>query len=343
MSSFVHGAPDVPSVRVLGYNTELRDEFGFVGDCASKRGFHAILDAHRRRLPPGRDPFGQRPSSEISKASLDEMISGHGEAVVALTAAIVDFAAELTHVVWCLLTTPAWRDVRHIAVGGGMRATQVGAIAIELAGQRLREAGLPLTLRPIHHKPDEAGLIGAMYLLQAAERARFETMLAVDIGSTKVRAGVVAFASARAEAVSVWRHGGERPTRDAIVGRLCGMLREHAEKSRHLAPVIGIGCPGLIGADGHIARGAQNLPQGWEEPDFNLPARIAEALPRIGGAATRVMLHNDGVIQGLSEIAWLPNVETWGILTIGTGLGNASFRRNEPAERLSLTGGFERD
>jgi hypothetical protein len=42
-------------------------------------------------------------------------------------------------------------------------------------------------------------------------------------------------------------------------------------------------------------------------------------------------MHNDGVVQGLSEVPYMQDVERWGVLTIGTGLGNARFtnRRKE--------------
>jgi hypothetical protein len=36
-------------------------------------------------------------------------------------------------------------------------------------------------------------------------------------------------------------------------------------------------------------------------------------------------MHNDGVAQGLSEAPFMQDVERWGVLTIGTGLGNARF------------------
>lgn len=94
-----------------------------------------------------------------------------------------------------------------------------------------------------------------------------------------------------------------------------------------LAPVIGIGCPGLIREDGSIARGGQNLPGGnWESEHFNLPERLSKAIPEIGGHATLVVMHNDAVVQGLSEVPFMQDVEEWGVVTIGTGLGNASFR-----------------
>jgi hypothetical protein len=36
-------------------------------------------------------------------------------------------------------------------------------------------------------------------------------------------------------------------------------------------------------------------------------------------------MHNDAVVQGLSERPFMHDVEHWGVLTIGTGLGNARF------------------
>jgi hypothetical protein len=38
-----------------------------------------------------------------------------------------------------------------------------------------------------------------------------------------------------------------------------------------------------------------------------------------------VLLHNDAVVQGLSEVPFMRDFRHWGILTIGTGLGNARF------------------
>ena len=36
-------------------------------------------------------------------------------------------------------------------------------------------------------------------------------------------------------------------------------------------------------------------------------------------------MHNDAVVQGLSEVPAMQDVARWGVLTIGTGLGNARF------------------
>ena len=37
------------------------------------------------------------------------------------------------------------------------------------------------------------------------------------------------------------------------------------------------------------------------------------------------MIHNDAVVQGLAEVPFMQDVKKWGVVTIGTGLGNASF------------------
>ena len=39
----------------------------------------------------------------------------------------------------------------------------------------------------------------------------------------------------------------------------------------------------------------------------------------------RVILHNDAVVQGLSEVPRMADCKAWAAVTIGTGLGNASF------------------
>ncbi len=42
-------------------------------------------------------------------------------------------------------------------------------------------------------------------------------------------------------------------------------------------------------------------------------------------------MHNDTVVQGLSEVPFLRDVDHWGVLTIGTGLGNARFSNRRSA------------
>jgi hypothetical protein len=113
------------------------------------------------------------------------------------------------------------------------------------------------------------------------------------------------------------------------VKSLVEMIREliaAAEKKEiKVAPFIGIGCPGIIREDGSIERGAQNLPGNWESSRFNLPGSLHSQISEIGGEEASIVMHNDAVVQGLSEIPRMDDVPSWGVLTIGTGLGNACF------------------
>jgi predicted NBD/HSP70 family sugar kinase len=160
----------------------------------------------------------------------------------------------------------------------------------------------------------------------------------VDIGGTNIRAGVVqlnlkkskTLAKAKVWKYSLWRHGDEDSVkREQAVGQLGSMLKgligAASKKRLKLAPFIGIGCPGVIEQDGSIDRGAQNLPGNWEGSRFNLPLALYEMIPTIAKHETSIVLHNDAVVQGLSEIPFMQDISRWGVLTIGTGLGNARF------------------
>jgi predicted NBD/HSP70 family sugar kinase len=159
-----------------------------------------------------------------------------------------------------------------------------------------------------------------------------------------MRAGIVApnidkasdLSKSYVHARQIWRHADEEKLgREDAVEELSGMLRKlikRAEKEElALAPFIGIGCPGKIEPDGSIDRGAQNLPGNWESSRFHLPSAIAEAIPCIGDHETEIVMHNDAVVQGLSEVPFMTDVVRWGVLTLGTGLGNARFTNREPA------------
>ena len=115
-----------------------------------------------------------------------------------------------------------------------------------------------------------------------------------------------------------------------LVKMLKGLIADAESEGLNLAPFIGISCPGVIDADGSIEKGAQNLPGNWESSRFNLANCIRERIPLIDGHETQVVIHNDAVVQGLSELPVMQDYEHWGVLTIGTGLGNARFtnRRN---------------
>ncbi len=61
------------------------------------------------------------------------------------------------------------------------------------------------------------------------------------------------------------------------------------------------------------------------EQQVQSAANLIGAIPQIGEQDTAIVMHNDGVVQGLSEMPFMRDVKSWGVLTIGTGLGNAHF------------------
>lgn len=342
-----HGARDLPSVTVEAYNNEIKDKEGFIGDRARKAAFQEKIDDWRRQLRrQGEDPLGDTPTSELSKKQIDKLLHGDDrEAAALVMAAIEDYAGELAEVLGRYLAQSSWKKTERIVVGGGFRNSAVGELAIARAGILLKAAGRKIELVPIVHHPDDAGLIGAAHLMPAWMLKGNQAILAVDIGGTNMRAGVVDIKLDKHADLSeagiwkslLWRHADDSPSRSTAVDELAGMLKKliaKAEKNKlKLAPVIGIACPGIIEADGAIDRGGQNLPGGnWESEHFNLPQALCKAIPEIAGEPTFVVMHNDAVVQGLSQIPFMQDVRTWGAVTIGTGLGNAHFiNKNEPS------------
>ena len=334
-----HGATRLPSVDVDSFNIELKDDEGFLGDRASKGAFREILDAMRKPLKKsGDDPLGKKSTDDIPKGDLDAVLVGDDTAAAALVhGAIEEFAHELAYVTSRFLKSKAWADTERIVVGGGFRQSRLGEIAIARTEILLKADDIDIELVPIRFHSDDAGLIGSLHLAPSWIFEAHDSILAVDIGGTNIRCGVVETRWKKAPDLSkatvwkseLWRHADDEPTREGAVKRLVKMLKgliaATEEEVFKLAPFIGIACPGVIDADGSIEKGAQNLPGNWESSKFNLPASLVEAIPQIGDHDTAVLMHNDGVVQGLSEVPFMQDVERWGVLTIGTGLGNARF------------------
>jgi hypothetical protein len=338
-----HGAAVLPAVSVDSYNVEIKDAEGFIGDRTTNGAFRDILEDWRKRLKKiDEDPLGDKPSEDLSKKELDKFLnSDDPEVAGVIHEAIGEFAQELSGVIRRFLRLKDWKDTERIVIGGGFRRSQIGEQVIGRTSVLLKAEGIDIELTPISHHTDEAALIGAVHLAPSWIFAGHDGILAVDIGGTNIRAGIVEFnrktdpnlAKTRVKEVDLWRHADDAPNREAAVDRLIGMLRKlvrTADKEKYqLAPFIGIACPGLINADGTIKRGGQNLPGNWEGAKFNLPLRIAEAVSIDEKHPTAVVMHNDAVVQGLCEIPYMRDVASWGVLTIGTGLGNARFTNRE--------------
>jgi hypothetical protein len=262
------------------------------------------------------------------------LLAGDDPVLARLVHTVVEeFANELAFVVRRFLRLPSWKGTERIVLGGGLIASRIGELAMGRASIILTGLGVDVELRSI----TEAGLIGAVQLAPSWVLAGHDAILAIDIGGTNVRAGVVELNADKrgsVEEVDVWkrqhwRHADDKPVRDEAIARIGAMLNTLIERTTEdkirLAPFVGVGCPGLINEHGSILKGGQNLPGNWESEGFNLPAALAAHLPRIGAHEVFILVHNDAVVQGLSEVPNMTDVGRWGVMTIGTGLGNARF------------------
>ena len=336
-----HGATRLPAVEVDSYNLEIKDNGGFLGDRASKSAFRELVENWRKPMRKlGEDPFGDTPSKELTKKNLDDALTKNDdlEAAGIMHGAVEDFSRDLVAIIQRYLKLKSWKDTQRIVIGGGFRESRVGKLAIGRTSVLLKSEGVDVDIVPVRNEPDEAGLLGAAHLAPKWLFKGYDAILAVDIGGTNIRAGVVDLnlkkepdlSKARVWKYELWRHADdEKVDREDAVDGLVRMLKDltgGAKKEKlKLAPFIGIGCPGKIEPDGSIDRGAQNLPGNWESKSFNLPRLLREEIPTIGEEDTAIVMHNDAVVQGLSEVPFMADIEHWGVLTIGTGLGNARF------------------
>ena len=138
-----HGADQLSRVTVDAYNAELRTAEGFVGDRASKRAFQAILDDWRERVSQaGEDPLGETPSEDISKKQLDKVLTeGDAEAAGVIHGAIEEFSQEFAAVIRRFLRLKEWKKTERIVVGGGLRQSRIGELAIGRTAVILKASG----------------------------------------------------------------------------------------------------------------------------------------------------------------------------------------------------------
>src|SRR2546421_1011767 len=183
-----HGASRLPSVDVDSFNIELKDDDGFLGDRATKGAFRAIFDKWRKPLRKSdEDPFGDEPSDKINKKTLDAVLIGDDvEASAVLHSAIEEFALELAYVTRRFLKTKAWAKTERIVVGGGLRDSRLGELAIARTEIILKDDDFKVDLVPIRFHPDDAGLIGTLHLAPSWIFEAHDSILAVDIGGTNI-------------------------------------------------------------------------------------------------------------------------------------------------------------
>jgi hypothetical protein len=337
-ASAPHAAPRAGGWNIDSWNLELHDpeRDGFVGDRASHTAFRTLLRDMRRRAHTGDDPFGRERDPDGDRID-HVLIGGDADAAHVVHLAVEQWARELAYVARCFLARPEWEGVERIVMGGGMPQGTHGGLAVRRAQKLLHQARAGVELVVLGHDPDEAGMLGWVPLAPASTH-RAQGFLAVDIGGNHYRCGIVlprldrARDGARAEMYEsmVWRHSEDDPDREESIDRIAGMLNALAALARttglKLAPFVGVACPGDMDTRGRLRAGTQNLPGDWEAP-FDFPRELAARLDRIAGRTPQVAMHNDAVVQGLSEHARMRGVRRWGVFTVGTGLGNASYTR----------------
>lgn len=337
-----HGSLKLPEVEILGYSLELHLGEEFLGDSVSKSAFSDMVDRWRKVFTSihGKDPLGAKSSTELGKKRLDALYARGGAAAAVIHSACEDYAVQLADVVQRFLKHRSWRGVQRIVVGGGFKQSIVGEQAVRRASELLFLKGINVQMRLLRHHSDEGGLIGWVHLAPPKMMKDYDALLAVDIGGTNVRCGIVRVTPRKDPDLSdfqvlgraKWGHAEDEDAtrRASVVQGIADMLKRLIAKARKekisLAPFVGVACPGWVQEDGSITQGAQNLPGNWESPHFFLPRQLCELLPKIDGHQTQVRMHNDAVVQGLSELPSMSDIKRWAILTVGTGLGNASYK-----------------
>lgn len=212
------------------YNAELRDDGGFIGDRASNQAFRSSFDDIREQMRQiDADPIGDLPTKDIGKKKLDQLMAGSGsKAAPMLLGTVETFTHEFATVIHQFLRLRAWRGTQRIVVGGGLRASQIGELAIGCATVAQAD-NKDIDLQPIRHDPDGADLIGCIHLAPSWVFSGHDSILAVDLGGSKMRAAVVERTCAKPLSCRRARSG--RP--------ICGVVRTKADRDGAVGA-----CPG---------------------------------------------------------------------------------------------------
>jgi hypothetical protein len=182
-----------------------------------------------------------------------------------------------------------------------------------------------------------------------------DTILAVDIAMQEVCGAIVALNFKKSSDLSkasvahtqTWRPNAGPLEREALVTCIAELLEELADRSRRkaekLAPFVGIGCEGVVRADGCVTQAGAGFAAGLFRSGLNLPLELCAKLPKMGDHDTVVALHNGIVLQGLSQDSFMRDVQHWGIVSIAEDRGEARFTNyHETQEKIGGTGRVRR-
>ena len=218
-AGLTHGATRLPSVIVESYNVEVQDEDGFVGDRANEGAFRDLLAKWRDVMSKGATtPSATRTPTRSPKSTSKNCWWTVSLKPPASCTAPSRFLRRNSH-----LSSGAISSSRPGAIPSGSWSGAAFARAASASlrsgrtGVILKSEEIEIDLLPIRNDPDEAGLIGAAQLVPTWMFAGHDAILAVDIGGTNIRAGVVDLNLKRAKNLSkacvwkfdLWRHADE--------------------------------------------------------------------------------------------------------------------------------------
>ena len=351
-----HGATEFATLRLDCYDVRSAGARGNE-DPAGDDLFRAALTKWRERVRAGgTDPLGDAPTEQLSTAELDEELSrGNAEAGGVIQGAMEEFSQQLCRLLTQLLRRAAWADTRRIVVAGDLRHSRVGDIALGRAMVLLKTAGFDVELVFIRRPLRETTLLGAIRLVPAWMLKGHDSILAVDIAMQEVRGAIVALnfkkspdlAKAAVANTRAWRPKAGPLGREGLVTSVAELVEELADRSRRkgekLAPFVGIGCGGVVRADGGVTQTGTGFAAGLFRSGLNLPRELCAKLPKIGDHETVVALHNGIVLQGLSQDSFMRDVQHWGIVSIAQDRGEARFTNyHETQEKIGGTGRVRR-
>jgi hypothetical protein len=227
------------------------------------------------------------------EATLEALLSAKGFARAG--GDVARYGRRLALVLARLAAWDSWRGVERVYLGGGIASRAV-----------LEAARAPVDLRLL---PGHAGLLGGAHLMP--DPAPF---VAIDLGGTNVRVARIEAGGIVTGTLHEERHAGAGHTRESLIDRIAELARPHRLR-------VCLGCPGTLDGTGRIVEGAKNMPGDWSAPEFHLRQALEARIGR------DVAIFNDAVVHGAAAWPDLGGVAEWGVLTLGTGLGNARFSR----------------
>jgi hypothetical protein len=183
-----------------------------------------------------------------------------------IQSAIEEFAQEFAAVIR-RFTLEGMEGCRAHRRGRGVCArAAIGELAIGRTSVALKAKGHAVELRPIRHHSRRRRPYGSIHRVPSWMLAGHDAILAVDMGGSNIRAGIVEFhrkkngtlSDASVHRFELWRHRDDAAKREDAVTKLIGFLLELVKRAAKdeltLAPFIGIGGPLVIRADGSIER-----------------------------------------------------------------------------------------